>query len=589
MRRRVGLVLALLLGLLLPASAQIRFQGPSGASGALTELPLTGCTNEFMRGLSTAGVGNCDPIATADLPASVLLSSGSYADPTWLTSLAYSKLTGAPSAVLTTGSYADPAWLTSLAYSKLTGLPTLVNSLTGTTNQVSVSGSTGDVTLSLPQAIHSGASPTFAGLTLTGGTPGVGKLLTSDGSGVASWQDAPAGGGPGTGSLNTLAFWATTSTLGSSLLTTDGTNITLSSGTLISPALRVTGGSLAANKVLTSDASGNATWQNVTIPASQPIAPETTNTSDIGTTSARFKKGYLTAGFDVAQGTLTANDPAWSSTATWNSSGVTFTHLKADITSTASAAASLLLDLQVGASSKFSVRKDGLGTFAGGLTLSGGVFTLPNGTDSTPTLKFATSSAAFYGTSTGIALTENSTARFAFSPQGSPSGFVLANDMTLGWSSTTSAAASADTVLRREAAHTLAQRFTTNAQTFRTYGTYTDASNYVRASLGASSTLVTLAAETAGTGADDVSIHLAPAGTGTVNLASGALTATGELVLGQAGQNTRLRTALTTPSSPALANGDWWVTCTGTTPTRHCQIAVQDTGSVREIARSADF
>lgn len=42
-----------------------------------------------------------------------------------------------------------------------------VRSLAGTTNQVSVSASEGDVTLSLPQNIHTGASPTFNGLTVS--------------------------------------------------------------------------------------------------------------------------------------------------------------------------------------------------------------------------------------------------------------------------------------------------------------------------------------------------------------------------------------------------------------------------------------
>ncbi len=43
-----------------------------------------------------------------------------------------------------------------------------VLSLTGTANQIAVSQSTGDITLSLPQNIDNGASPTFTGLTLTG-------------------------------------------------------------------------------------------------------------------------------------------------------------------------------------------------------------------------------------------------------------------------------------------------------------------------------------------------------------------------------------------------------------------------------------
>jgi hypothetical protein len=48
-------------------------------------------------------------------------------------------------------------------------LSTAVTSLTGTANQVTVSASTGAVTLSLPQNIHTGASPTFSSLTINGG------------------------------------------------------------------------------------------------------------------------------------------------------------------------------------------------------------------------------------------------------------------------------------------------------------------------------------------------------------------------------------------------------------------------------------
>lgn len=43
-----------------------------------------------------------------------------------------------------------------------------VTSLAGTANQVTVSAGTGGVTLSLPQNIHTGANPTFAGVTSTG-------------------------------------------------------------------------------------------------------------------------------------------------------------------------------------------------------------------------------------------------------------------------------------------------------------------------------------------------------------------------------------------------------------------------------------
>lgn len=61
--------------------------------------------------------------------------------------------------------------------------------------------------------------------------------------------------------------------------------------------------------------------------------------------------------FTATQGTITSDAQAFSSTATWNSGGVTFVHLKANITDTASAAASLLIDLQVASTSIFKVSK----------------------------------------------------------------------------------------------------------------------------------------------------------------------------------------------------------------------------------------
>src|SRR5205085_10419692 len=45
-----------------------------------------------------------------------------------------------------------------------------VLSITGTVDQVIASGATGAITLSLPQNIHTGATPTFASMTLTSNT-----------------------------------------------------------------------------------------------------------------------------------------------------------------------------------------------------------------------------------------------------------------------------------------------------------------------------------------------------------------------------------------------------------------------------------
>lgn len=51
-------------------------------------------------------------------------------------------------------------------------------SLLGTTNQVTVAHNAGNTTLALPQNIHTGASPTFAGLTLTGALGGTSATLS---------------------------------------------------------------------------------------------------------------------------------------------------------------------------------------------------------------------------------------------------------------------------------------------------------------------------------------------------------------------------------------------------------------------------
>jgi hypothetical protein len=99
--------------------------------------------------------------------------------------------------------------------------------------------------------------------------------------------------------------------------------------------------------------------------------------------------------------------------------------------------------------------------------------------------------------------------------------------------------------LARDAANTLAQRNGTNAQTTRVYGTYTNDSNYVRAALSSTSTAVTLAAETAGTGADDIPLNLTAAGTGTVKVNSNLEIADAKDIVLATGTGTKIGTATT--------------------------------------------
>jgi hypothetical protein len=76
----------------------------------------------------------------------------------------------------------------------------------------------------------------------------------------------------------------------------------------------------------------------------------------------------------VAQGTLSADAQALSTTATWNNIGTTFTHWKATITDTNSATASLALSIKGGAAGTtnlFSVDKSGSGSFGATTTVIG--------------------------------------------------------------------------------------------------------------------------------------------------------------------------------------------------------------------------
>jgi len=155
--------------------------------------------------------------------------------------------------------------------------------------------------------------------------------------------------------------------------------------------------------------------------------------------------------------TVTASKPLLDLVQTWNNAAVGFTLLKINAVNTASATLSYVFDAQVGGSSVFSVRKDGLVTssIGGGLTFN--------------------SSGGY--TSIGVG----------------NSGLVVPSVLGIGAS---------DTLLNRDAANTLAQRNGTAAQAFNVYNTYTDASNYERLGVRWSSNVAYLGPQKAGTGSD---------------------------------------------------------------------------------------
>jgi hypothetical protein len=118
--------------------------GASTAADARTNLDVPSRTGSDASG--TWGISITGNAATAT---NGVVTTGSYSNPTWLTSLGWAKITGTPTTlsgygitdgVSTSGTYSNPSWLTALAWSKITSTPTTLSGY-GITDGVSTSGS----------------------------------------------------------------------------------------------------------------------------------------------------------------------------------------------------------------------------------------------------------------------------------------------------------------------------------------------------------------------------------------------------------------------------------------------------------------
>jgi hypothetical protein len=171
------------------------------------------------------------------------------------------------------------------------------------------------------------------------------------------------------------------------------------------------------------------------------------------TITAAANTSALTASYSVTGANTT---PLLDLSGTWNITGAA-NGIRLNITDTASASTSRLLDLQVGGTSRFTVLKSG---------------------------QFSTPSDLY---TNSVALT---------------AGVRIALNSTLGFTLSSNPAVNPDTILARDAANTLALRNGTNAQTFRLYGTFTDASNGRRLDITSTTGgIFTLTATGNGTGA----------------------------------------------------------------------------------------
>lgn len=197
--------------------------------------------------------------------------------------------------------------------------------------------------------------------------------------------------------------------------------------------------------------------------------------------------------------TVIVDTPLINVTQTWNDGAVTFTAARINITNTASAAASLFLDLQVGGVSKFSVDR------------SGNITAAP--TTGTGYIKLGAGGGEYI-----VAGTFNGEFGFAPAATVSQSNFYIdGNNIWVSvpangaytWGATSGNASSSTTMdvkLFRDAAGIVAQRNGVNAQVSRIYNTFTDASNYERGGFDWAGTANTLRirSEAAGTGTNRV-------------------------------------------------------------------------------------
>lgn len=200
---------------------------------------------------------------------------------------------------------------------------------------------------------------------------------------------------------------------------------------------------------------------------------------------------------------------------TWNTTG-TPTAISLNITDTASNAASLLMDLQTGGTTRFAVSKTG--TIAVG-----------SGTQTSPAVRStADADTGMYFSGNIIMFSADGATRFGLDAVGS---VLFSSISSIKWGSAAgSNGGAADITLLRDTTGILAQRNGTNTQALRVYRTFTDASNYEALELahatysgGQYSILQTI---TAGTGADNINLVLSSSGSGaiTVQVPDGTIT-----------------------------------------------------------------
>jgi hypothetical protein len=278
-------------------------------------------------------------------------------------------------------------------------------------------------------------------------------------------------------------------------------------------------------------ASGTGTIATLT------FADQTTAPYAIGATIvvASVNPSGYNGTFVVTGCTATSVSYASTVTTTYVSGGninLLFTGMKFNATNTASSTSSRLLDLQANGVSQFRVTRGGSATASSinirNIRETTGVVTLGEwfvGSDRPIFLVGYRDSAnhTWVGFNGNF---DSSSFSFGINSNGEP---VIANGTPINFTSGLAPGGTTDLQILRDAANTLAQRRTTNAQTFRLYGTFTDGSNNRRLALTSTTGgAFTIAAQGLGTGLTGNTLAFATDGTTRLTLSdAGAATFTG--------------------------------------------------------------
>ena len=284
---------------------------------------------------------------------------------------------------------------------------------------------------------------------ITGGTTGQVLAKASNTDYDTEWVDQTGGGGTPGGSDTQVQFNDGGAFGGDPGLTYDKTTDKLT-----------VGGDLE----LENGGTFTTTLQTVTPTANRTVSiPDATGT--IGLVNGP------TGSIQFNQAGALSGTSDFSTTLDWNNATTTFTGLKLNVTNTASASGSNLLDLQLNGVSEFDLRANAL----------------------------LTSSFSYAATGAGTAVLLSPNGGATYSARLSTSTFLTTGTLGISGSIFNS---TPDVALNRDAANILAQRNGTNAQTYRLYNTYTDASNYERGFFQWNSNVLELGTEGAGTGSE---------------------------------------------------------------------------------------